>query len=56
MAEISLVFLICTLATGMLSPYVYYRNCSMSVDALSHISLLGIVISFSLIKSLSSPS
>ena len=55
MAEISLVFLICTLATGMLSPYVYYRNCSMSVDALSHISLLGIVLSFSLIKSLSSP-
>ena len=55
MAEICLVFLICTLATGMLSPYVYYRNCSMSVDALSHISLLGIVLSFSLIKSLSSP-
>lgn len=55
MAEISLVFLICTLATGMLSPYAYYRNCSMSVDALSHISLLGIVLSFSLIKSLSSP-
>lgn len=55
MAEICLVFLLCTLAIGMLSPYVYYRNCSMSVDALSHISLLGIVLSFSLIKSLSSP-
>ena len=55
MPEICLVFLICTLATGMLSPYVYYRNCSMSVDALSHISLLGIVLSFSIVKSLSSP-
>ena len=55
MPEICLVFLLCAIATGMLSPYVYYRNCSMSIDALSHTSLLGIVLSFSLIKDLSSP-
>lgn len=43
MPEICLVFLLCAIATGMLSPYVYYRNCSMSIDALSHTDRKSVV-------------
>ncbi|RRC94055.1 metal ABC transporter permease [Erysipelotrichaceae bacterium OH741_COT-311] len=49
MREVLMVLVMASLATGILAPFLVLRNLSMTIDALSHSILLGIVLAFMLI-------
>lgn len=54
MFEVLLVLMACSMACGILGPFIVLRKLSMITDALSHSVLLGIAVAFIFVKDLNS--